>query len=143
MKIKARGLTKRNVNVIGVLGVLVVALVTIYFVAPGTVIGKATFRAGLVSPPPVDEGTLRPENGVYLLINYTGAGYGNYTFVVTYYASGMQHTFSQNVRVSHISPFTYYLYLQSPINSTYPVEIEVYKGATLQQSALAYRAVIT
>ncbi|MEM0118105.1 MAG: hypothetical protein QXV32_06630 [Conexivisphaerales archaeon] len=135
MKGRPLHLSKKQINAIGIAAVIAVAVATVYLFAPGTVIGKPSISAMLLQPKPINPSTGQLENVVMLIINYTGAGYGNYTYIMTYSQGGTVHTFSQNIRVSHLSAFTSYLYLSGNVSS---VNISVYKGSNLSSSSLIY-----
>jgi hypothetical protein len=139
MRKKHFSLTKRQVNSIGISGVIIVAIVTVYLFAPGTVVGKASFNATLLQPEPLSPSTGQPETTIQLTINYTGLGKGDYIYTFRYNLHGQTETISQHIVVSQLSVFTSYLYLPAGVNMMY---IAVYKGSSMNPSSTVFNKTI-
>lgn len=85
-------------------------------------------RLGTLAEPSPFPGETLPN--VYFVLNYTGHGIGNYTYVLTYWAGGVLERQSQNLLLRSHIPFTFYLSdpLAGQTNTT--LRLEVYSGPT-------------
>ena len=118
------------------IGTAAVAVIAIALIASSTM-QSVTISAGTLSPTMPIPGQESPD--VYLSINYTGVGFGGFTYVLTYSpGNGSSSTQSGNVLVKAEQPFTYYLYIAPPAGAPATLRVQVYRGGSAAPSALVY-----
>jgi hypothetical protein len=124
---------------------LVVAAVTTSLVLSAAAAYRTndqTFAFSVYWPPPSSYYPGASPPNVYLVINYTGPGTGNYTYVIGYEsASSFVVVAEGEVMVSNLSPFTAYASVPLPPNSSLVVQAEVYRGAAAPQDLVYSRSV--
>ena len=107
----------------------------------GSTMASVTVSLGTLSPTMAVPGQESPD--VYLSINYTGVGYGSFTYVLAYSpGNGSSSVQSGNVLVKADQPFTYYLYLAPPAGAAASLRVQVYRGNSEAPSALVYQRTI-
>jgi hypothetical protein len=98
---------------------------------------RATFAFNVFWPAPTSyaPGVIPPN--IFLRINFTGPGVGNYSYSITYDSgSGSIQASQGNVLVSHVSPFTAYLYIPLSRGTTTSVTAVVYEGSPSEHKIL-------
>ena len=115
--------------------VVVGVIILLAFSAAGYFFGvreSFEFKALRPNPSSVTQGSTPSD--VFLQINFTSPGTGNFTYIVTYNTShGEEIAGEGNILVSHLSPATAYFYI--PLNGDpVIVQAEVFKGAATSQN---------
>lgn len=110
-------------------------------VSSGLSKGPVTVVAGILSPPPNFAGADSPN--VFFTISYSGAGFGNYTYAISYNSTGGSYSNSENVLVRSGTPFTYNLYVPSQAGSVSMVNISVYAGNSQAPSELIFQKTLS
>jgi hypothetical protein len=101
-----------------------------------------SFSFNVLWPSPTAYPSSVPPN-VALRINYTGHGYGDYAYLITYNTTqGMQTASTGDAYVSPLSPFTAYAWIPVPANSIVVVQAVVYRGTPTPQN-LVFRKTLS
>lgn len=80
---------------------------------------------------------------VYFAINYTGPGYGSFTYVITYNSTdGSVRSQSSPVLLSQGYPFTFTLFESWPSSGTLMARVQVYMNAPPSDHMLIYERTI-
>lgn len=103
--------------------------------------GPVTVEAGILNPPPGFIGANSPN--IYFTISYSGAGFGNYTYVISYNSTGGPYSNSENVLVRSGTTFTYNLYVPTQAGSVSVVNISVYRGNSQTPPSLIFQKTLT
>lgn len=75
---------------------------------------------------------------VYLAINFTGPGYGSYSYTITFNdTSGTSVAANGTVVVSHLSPFTAYTYIPVPADGVTVAHARIFRTGG-NQGALVF-----
>jgi hypothetical protein len=113
----------------------------IYSVYYGSSVEGYSVKAGLLTQFPTYSGQELPN--VFLRINYTGHGFGNFTYFVSYNITGSRTLIqSGNVLVGPFVPYTYYLLVPHPAQGYSVVKIDVYLGSRNAGSGPVYENTI-
>lgn len=126
---------KRKRRYISYGAVIALVLVLSAWFALGLPKPRAYVTSGLVESQ--EPGIYLPD--VFFTVNYTGPGYGNFSYVVTYNSTeGSVRAQRSPVLLSQGYPFTFTLFESWPTNGTLMTRIQVYMNASPSDHRLIY-----